>query len=143
MPAHGGASGQQSVQRVSVGRAGRPRGRGHGRGVSRNANKMDDIAWKWENVNHSNDNDNENDNNNTVDLERFPFLEKEGLRVRMKDDPTVLDFVELYLTQEVFTLLITETNRFAKQYLTSVDETVRNNSYVGKWEFDNVDGYCL
>ena len=138
MPAHGGASGAQSVQRVSVGHAGRPcgcgRGCGRGRGFSRNANKMDDIAWKWENVNHRNDNDNENDNNNIVDLERFPFLEKEGLRVRMKDDPTVLDFVELYLTQEVFTLLITETNQFAKQYISSVDETVRNNSYVGKWK---------
>ena len=52
----------------------------------------------------------------------------------MKDDPTVLDFVELYLTQEMFTLLITESNRFAKQYISSVDETVRNNTYVGKWE---------
>ena len=74
---------------------------------------MDNIAWKWENVNHRNDN--ENDKNNIVDLDCFPFLEN-GLLVRTKDAPTVLDFVELYLTEAVFTLLTTKTNQFAKQY---------------------------
>ena len=69
-----------------------------------------------------------------VELENFPFEEVEGLIPRMVADASVLDFVQLYLTNELFELLVTETNRFAEQYLTAVDEATQGNSCVGKWE---------
>ena len=63
-------------------------------------NYTSDIVWNWVTVNHRHET--ENLNENVIDFEEFPFLEEEGLRVRMNDDSTVLDFVQLYLTDEFF-----------------------------------------
>lgn len=50
-----------------------------------------------------------------VNLKDFPFSEAEGLNVRMNGNEP-LDFLNLYLTNEFWDLLVTETNRFAAQY---------------------------
>ena len=114
---------------------GRPRGCGRNRNVGdrqsvNNINYTSDIMWNWVTVNHRHET--ENPNENVIDLEEFPFLEEEGLRVRINDDSTVLDFVQLYLTDEFFMLLVTETNCFAQQFCTSAEYVARN--YAGKWE---------
>ena len=53
-----------------------------------------DIVWNWETIAHKNE--------NIANLEHFPFTETEGLKVRMNNDQSILDFVKLYLTDEVF-----------------------------------------
>ena len=37
--------------------------------------------------------------------------------MRTGDTPNLLDFVELYLTDEILTHVVNETNRYAHQYL--------------------------
>ena len=49
------------------------------------------------------------------------------------NNQSTIDFDKLYLSDEVFTILVTETNRFAKQFLAAATEKTRTNSYVGKW----------
>jgi len=61
------------------------------------------------------------------------FLEEEGLNVRL--DPansTKIDFLELYLTNEIYELIVQETNRFAAQYIASNPDK-EDNKYVGSW----------
>jgi len=61
------------------------------------------------------------------------FLEEEGLNVRL--DPansTKIDFLELYLTDEIYELIVQETNRFAAQYIASNPDK-EDNKYVGSW----------
>ena len=92
------------------------------------------IVWKWETVEHK-DVDSMEDNENIVPLEQFPFCETQGLiTCTLGENPTVLDFVQLYLTEELFTLIVIETNRYAEEYIESIDEHRRSNLYVGKWE---------
>ena len=64
------------------------------------------LIWKWETVSHI------REEGSVVDLEDHPFSETEGLLKRFGENPTVLDFVQLYLTDKIFDLLVTETNRF-------------------------------
>ena len=135
VPAGRVPAGRVPAGRVRAGcvRAGRPRGRGCNRNVGdrqsvNDINYTSDIVCNWVTVKHRHET--ENSNENVIDLKEFPFLEEEGLRVRMNDDSTVLDFVQLYLTDEFFMLLVTETNRFAQQFCTSAEYVARN--YVGK-----------
>ena len=95
---------------------------------------MDDnnnIVWNGEPIAHK-DVDDLQENVNIANLENFPFTETEDLKVRMNNQ-SIIDFVKLYLTDEVFTILVTETNRFAEQFLAAAAEKTRTNSYVGKW----------
>ena len=76
------------------------------------------------------DNNNSNNANTAVNLEWeivhnfdivddmniFPFAEVEGLKTRIKYNPTVLDILEFYLTDRVIDLIVTETNCFAEDY---------------------------
>ena len=73
------------------------------------------------------------ENNKVVELENFPFEGVEGLIPHMDATASVLDFVQLHLTDELFELLVTETHRFAEQYLSAVEAT-QGNSYIRKWE---------
>ena len=115
---------------------GRPPGRvrGHAAGVRQmlnSSNNDDNDEWKWELV----DGDNEEENHgNIVELEDNPFPEIEGLRpvMRLPDEPYTLDFVQLYLTDNIFNILVTETNRYAHQFLSTIDGEARP-SYSGKW----------
>ena len=53
-------------------------------------------------------------------MEDFQFIENEGLKVRTKDNPQVIDSVELYFTEtflQLLQLIKTETNRYAEQYV--------------------------
>ena len=64
-------------------------------------------AWTWEQVNVG----------EQVQMEDFQFNENEGLKVRIRDNPQPIDFVELYFTETLLQLIITETNRYAEQYV--------------------------
>ena len=67
------------------------------------------LNWTWKKIDQTQKN---------VDIETIPvFSENEGLGVRIRDTPIVLDFVELYLTDEILTHVVNETNRYAHQYL--------------------------
>ena len=50
-------------------------------------------------------------------LENFPFNEVEGLMCRIPENPTCLDFLELYLNNQVITLMVEETNHYADQFI--------------------------
>ena len=41
------------------------------------------------------------------------MLELEGLRIRMRQGATVLNYVELYLTDQIIENIVTETNIYA------------------------------
>nr|XP_047137925.1 piggyBac transposable element-derived protein 4-like [Hydra vulgaris] len=62
----------------------------------------------------------------------FPELFQEGLNVRMGKNPTCLDFFELYFPDELITLLVAETNRYARQFFAA------NPDNSSLWEETNV-----
>ena len=47
------------------------------------------------------------------------MLEQEGLWIRMRQGASELDYVELYLTDQIIGNIVTETNRYAECFLTS------------------------
>ena len=62
------------------------------------------------------------------------MFEQEGFRIRMRQGATELDYVELYLTNQIIeNNVTTETNRYAECFLTSTQQK-RNNSFLGRWE---------
>ena len=65
------------------------------------------------------------------------YHEIEGCNYRMKEDSTCLDFLELYLTDEIMTLIVNETNRYAEQFL-AVNIISAQNSYLSLWEATTV-----
>ena len=108
---------------------GRSRGRRRGCGcggqpiVGRQAAQAlpDEYTWKKINV------------GDQQTLKDILLTEVEGLNCRVRDDATVLDYVELYLTDAIMTLIVDETNRFAEQYLLEKSVTDPDNSYLGQW----------
>ena len=46
----------------------------------------DPLAWKWEKINTP---------HQQINLEDLPFTGEEGLRVRMKENATPLDYIQL------------------------------------------------
>ena len=62
----------------------------------------------------------------------FPFRENVGLKHRMRDDATVLDYLQLYLADHICDHIVTETNRFAEHFFR--DNADSENQYVGLWE---------
>ena len=73
------------------------------------ARQVNNPNWTWKKINRTQSNDG---------IETIPiFSENEGLCVRTGDTPNLLDFVELYLTDEILTHVVNETNRYAHQYL--------------------------
>ena len=88
------------------------------------ARQSDNPNWTWKKMNQTQNND---------DIETIPiFSENEGLRVRIGDTPSVLDFVELYLTDEILTHVVNKTNRYAHQYLEENPEKT-DNTYPSAW----------
>ena len=68
-------------------------------------------------------------------MEDFQFNENEGLKVRTKDNPQVIDSAELYFTEtflQLLQLIKTETNRYAEQYVEANPEKA-DSLYVGRW----------
>ena len=43
-----------------------------------------------------------------VNFKDFQYTEIEGCNYRMKEDTTCLDFLELYLTEEIMTLIVND-----------------------------------
>ena len=48
----------------------------------------------------------------------------------MNNNSTCLDFLELYLTDEMIELIVTEANRYADQYL----DSNLSNTYLDEWQ---------
>ena len=67
-----------------------------------------------------------------MQLEDFAFQEVEGLNCRLPNNPNQLDFVELYLTDQLMTLMVTETNRYADQFMQG-ENVNPNNYYLRQW----------
>ena len=60
------------------------------------------------------------------------FSENKGLYVRIRDTHSVLDFLELYLTNEILTHAVHETNLYVHQYLQKNPEKA-DNTYLREW----------
>ena len=65
-------------------------------------------------------------------MEDFQCNENEGLKLRIKENSSTNCFVELYFTEALLQLIVTETNRYAEQYVEANTEKA-DSSYVGKW----------
>ena len=78
------------------------------------------LAWKWEKIDTP---------NQVINLEDLSFTGEEGLCVRMKENATPLDYIELYLTDEIMELLVAETNRYAEQFFVGREK----NTYLRQW----------
>ena len=62
-----------------------------------------------------------------------PFTAQTGMNVELPENATPYDFVKLFFTEELWTLLVTETNRFAQQYLAQHGATLPTHSRLRKW----------
>ena len=65
-------------------------------------------------------------------MEDFQCNENEGLKLRIKENSSTNCFVELYFTEALLQLIVTETNRYAEQYVEANTEKA-DSSYVGRW----------
>ena len=96
------------------------------------SNNDDNDEWKWELVDGENEEENRG---NIVELEDHPFAEIEGLQpvMRLPDEPSTLDFVQLYLTDNIFNILVTETNRYAHHFqllMVKLDHPIQENGLL-------------
>ena len=105
------------------GRGGRARVHSQVRLLAESGNPPE--QWVWENVEAEYvDEINESD--------CFSFAETEGLHIRMRDNANILDYLELYLTDEILEHIVHETNRFANDFITQYPD-IAKNTYIGKW----------
>ena len=96
-------------------------GRGLGQGIQHGVNRNQvDTSWIW-------DTECETDVTSDPSL----FLEVSGLKKRMNSQMPI-DFFQLYLTDELFQFLVTETNRYASQFIVEREgNNGSDDSYVG------------
>ena len=105
----------------------RARGNRGQRGVA-NVNHSNG-QWQWEVVNE----------NEAVELKDFPFIQTEGVNVKMQNNNRhAINYVYLYLTDQILQHIINETNRYAKQYVEEHPDKITNN-YTGRWTPIDVD----
>lgn len=69
---------------------------------------------------------------NEQQLDDFPFLDYEGLNVRLPNNQNHLVFVDLYLADVVINLIVEETNRFADQFIQG--DIDPDNTCLAQWE---------
>jgi len=55
------------------------------------------------------------------------------LNVRLRDNASFLDYVELYLTDAIINTIVVETNRFANNFLQELGDDI-DNFYLRHWE---------
>ena len=67
---------------------------------------------------------------NTFTPRDIPFTETERLLCWLPPSPTPLDFVDCYLTPEFYDILVTETNRYASQFIRDNP----NSAVSGSWK---------
>ena len=65
-------------------------------------------------------------------MEDFQFNENEGLKLRINENPQPIDFVEIYFTETLLQLIVTETNRYPKQYV-EANSKKADSSYIVRW----------
>lgn len=105
------------------GRGGRGHGHGRGRGHPEQRQGHVDNTWQWNMENETND-----------EFQGNIFMENVGLRVRMQNNKTnPIDFVNLYLTDDMYELIVRETNRYARQHIED-NPQLENDSYTGLWK---------
>ena len=99
-------------------------GHGYGQGIQHGINRNQvDTSWVW-------DTEFETD----VDSDPQLFLEVSGLK-NCINSQLPLDFFQLYLTDELFQLLVTETNQYTSQFIAECEgNNGSDDSYVGTWE---------
>ena len=61
------------------------------------------------------------------------FTADAGMNVNVPPEPTPYDFVKLFFTPELWQLLVTETNRYAEQYLAQFGADLTRHSRLKKW----------
>ena len=66
-------------------------------------------------------------------FKNFDKLQDEGLKVRLRDNASLLDYVELYLTDSIINTICVETNRFANKCLQDLGDDI-DESYLRHWE---------
>ena len=105
--------------------AGRAHGAGHASISGHGRCCTDDgLDLEWEHV--------EPDNEENVD-DFFQFTSAEGINVRVAVDSNSLDYLQLYLTNAIIELTVTETNTFARNCIQDNLDKVQNN-YLKQWE---------
>ncbi len=104
------------------GRGGRGRGEVYHQELQA-AQKEDDLKkWKWEIIEET-----------EIPADNIPFYENVGLKVRMNSQSPIA-FLQLYWTDDMFRLLVTETNRYAKQFMEDSSVLVDYpDNYISKW----------
>ena len=63
----------------------------------------------------------------------FQFTSAEGINVRIGVDSNSLDYLQLYLTDAILELIVTETNTFARNCIQDNPDKA-NNNYLKQWE---------
>ena len=67
------------------------------------------------------------------------FQGNEGLQIPIRQDAEAIDYLNLYLTDAVIDKLVTETNRYAEQYLNAHRNNLPPKSILHYWEETNAD----
>ena len=60
----------------------------------------------------------------------------------MPQNPTPLDYFRLYFTDRVLDLIVTETNRYAEQYIQQEGDNLRRYSIIHQWVPTHKDEIC-
>ncbi|XP_064642785.1 SH3 and multiple ankyrin repeat domains protein 1-like [Lineus longissimus] len=113
---------------AAVANAAQPRGRGRGqaraqgrRPRQRRAAAPAPPPWEWERT-------------NAFQPKDFVFTGNEEILLLLPNDPTPLDFVSLYVTDDIIRLPIVETNIYADQYLTDNHDRIKDRSRSHQWK---------
>jgi hypothetical protein len=82
--------------------------------------QVQDAQQHQENASDSEDSDSESEfhdknwfdgDRNATDYPNLPYTGQPGLRVQLPEHPTVLDFVSLFITEDMYVAITEETNR--------------------------------
>ena len=122
-------------------RRGRGRGRGRGRrpqlvaqrrrrnGTPRNRAPL--RIWQWSEVEEG-----------RFRPANIPFQGVEAVNGRLPANPTALDYFKLYFTQTIIDHIVTETNRYADQFIEKERGNLRRYSIVKEWTPTDYNEMC-
>ena len=65
--------------------------------------------------------------------QNFPFQGVGTVNARLPQNPTPLDYFNLYFTNRIIDHILTETNRYADQYIRQQGDNMRPHSLVHQW----------
>ena len=78
----------------------------------------------------------------TLGPQDIPFPGVEAINARLPENRTALDYLRLYFTDTVINLIVTETYRYAQQYLEREGQNLRKHSILQHWVPTNYDEMC-